>query len=168
MSAKTLTTEQKSRLVKFHGKFHDLVPNGFKFHKMFARNYRVYSRCDDIQGSDERVWVFQHHGGYIELNDFFANSKQVIDAIITGSVPMGRFNSYGLLLKTNELITYDFNKHDVVFAVMDKEDELGRKMNDEEYRLFCDNHHETIRRLSVSDALINIVKEMHEKGWIKI
>jgi len=65
--------------VKFTGKFKDLKKMGFKFHKLFARNYKVYEKND--------IWIWVAHGGYIELNDFYDDSIFIIDMIINDTYP---------------------------------------------------------------------------------
>lgn len=67
-------------MIKFIGDFRKLIPMGFEFHKLFARNYKVYSKND--------VWVWVAHGGYVEIRDFFEESKHIAKAIFDGSYPV--------------------------------------------------------------------------------
>ena len=67
------------RLVRFGGKFKDLIPNyGFKFNKLYARNYRVYSKQFENEHSDQQIWIWQHHSGYVEFIDLHNYSAMAI------------------------------------------------------------------------------------------
>lgn len=67
-------------MVKFTGNFKKLIPMGFKFHKLFARNYKVYNKND--------VWIWVAHGGYIELKDLYDLSGYAIKMILDGTYPV--------------------------------------------------------------------------------
>ena len=66
--------------IKFVGDFKKLIPMGFEFHKLFARNYKVYSKND--------VWVWVAHGGYVEIRDLFDKSKYIAKAIFNSTYPV--------------------------------------------------------------------------------
>jgi hypothetical protein len=65
--------------VKFTGNFKELIPMGFKFYKLFARNYKVYEK--------NQIWVWVGHGGYVEVRDLYHLSGYVIKAILEGTYP---------------------------------------------------------------------------------
>lgn len=65
-------------MVKFTGKFTNLKKLGYEFHKLYARNYKVYSK--KIPKSFD-IWVWVGQGGYIEINDFYSNTKNIVDVI---------------------------------------------------------------------------------------
>lgn len=74
------------KYVKFTGKFRDLIPEGWNFCKLFARNYRQYSKtCDGEQYSQGcRIW--QHLGGYLEIADLGALSVKIVEKVKDGTI----------------------------------------------------------------------------------
>jgi hypothetical protein len=66
--------------IKFVGDFKKLIPMGFTFHKLYANNYKVYSK--------NRVWIWVHHGGYVELDDHYENSGYIAKMILDGTYPV--------------------------------------------------------------------------------
>jgi len=66
--------------IKFTGNFKDLIPMGFKFHKLFARNYKVYEK--------NKVWIWVHRGGYVEISDHYDNSGYIAKMILDGTYPV--------------------------------------------------------------------------------
>lgn len=70
---------------RFYGRFRDLIPAGFAFHRLFAANYRCYSK--DIAG--HTIWVWQHHGGYVEIDDWYGHTQAVVTAVLEGGFAWG-------------------------------------------------------------------------------
>lgn len=66
--------------MKFTGKIEDLKKMNFKFQKLYARNYKVYSKND--------VWIWVAGGFSIEISDFFSNSDVIIDAVLNDTYPL--------------------------------------------------------------------------------
>jgi len=66
--------------IKFVGDFKKLIPMGFTFHKLYANNYKVYSK--------NRVWIWVHRGGYVELDDHYENSGYIAKMILDGTYPV--------------------------------------------------------------------------------
>ena len=66
--------------IKFIGKFKELKPMGFTFHKLFANNYKVYEK--------NKVWIWVHRGGYVELDDHYENSGYIAKMILDGTYPV--------------------------------------------------------------------------------
>ena len=64
---------------KFTGRFRDLKPLGYKFHKLFANNYKVYEKND--------IWIWVARGGYVEVGDFYKLSPYVIKVILDDTYP---------------------------------------------------------------------------------
>jgi len=74
------------KYVKFTGKFRDLVPDGWEFCKLFARNYRQYNKSatGEEYGQGCRIW--QHLGGYLEIADLGALSAKIVEKIKDGTI----------------------------------------------------------------------------------
>jgi hypothetical protein len=66
--------------IKFIGKFKELKPMGFTFHKLFANNYKVYEK--------NKVWIWVHRGGYVEIDHHFDNSGYIAKMILDGTYPV--------------------------------------------------------------------------------
>ena len=67
-------------LIKFTGDFKQLIPMGFKFHKLYARNYKVYEK--------NKIWIWVAHGGYVEIDDFYNLSGYIMQAIFNKTFPV--------------------------------------------------------------------------------
>lgn len=65
--------------IKFTGKFKELKGMGFKFHKLFANNYKVYEK--------NGIWIWVAHGGYIEIEDFYGKSAYIAKMILDDTYP---------------------------------------------------------------------------------
>lgn len=120
---------QTRKYVKFTGEFKNLIPAGWKFYKLFARNYRCYGythkdRCDFS------FLVWQHLGGYIEYEDLFSNSWLIFDWVTSGNCNDGRVDFMGstwyecLLDKdTNTIQKWEPQKYDPIYLWTDDCDE---------------------------------------------
>jgi hypothetical protein len=74
--------------IKFTGNFKDLKGMGFKFHKLFANNYKVYEK--------DKIWIWVARGGYVEVADFYELSGYIVDAIWNDTFPVYEKNvDYG-------------------------------------------------------------------------
>ena len=69
---------------EFTGEFKDRIPMGFKFHKLYARNYRVYEK------NDLWIWVMKRE---VNLKDLHGNSGVIIKLILDGKYPVYKNNS---------------------------------------------------------------------------
>lgn len=66
--------------LKFTGKFPKLKEMGYKLLKLYANNYKVYNKKLE---KSFNIWVWVAHGGYIEINDLYSNTKNFVEAIKT-------------------------------------------------------------------------------------
>lgn len=154
-------------LLKFHGKFTDLIPAGWKFQKLFANNYRQYH----IEPAGEyfntiRVW--QHHGGYVEIDDYFSNSEAVIRHAVTYTKKEGSkfFDNMPVLnKKTGQIEMYNREKHCDMWVYFDseKKGESEEVCSQRVKQLF-----DTYRKCALEDKTIEYLKKMVELGWIKV
>lgn len=162
-------------ILKFHGNFRDLIPNGWEFQKLFANNYRQYHK-EVRPGVYMRVW--QHHGGYVEFDDTFHHTEEVIKAALDDSIPWEdhKLNypsgphewtdkPIAILYHTGEVVAWNNNIHDPLWAriVMQKDG-----ATEEEIQKEADRRCEHYRKLIITHDMVNFFNEMIEKGWIKI
>lgn len=68
----------KRLLAKYTGRYKDLMPAGYKFQKLYARNYRTYRFQCSINDS---IWIFQK-GNDIEILDFYAKSGFLVQSFV--------------------------------------------------------------------------------------
>lgn len=66
--------EKKFKILKWKAPISSLLPRGYKFHKLFARNYKVY--CKKIGTYEIWAWVTQRS---LEINDWHHTTKNIID-----------------------------------------------------------------------------------------
>jgi hypothetical protein len=143
---------------KFHGKFRDLTPNGYKFHRMFAKNYRCY--CKSFIG-DETISIWQHLGGYIEINDWFHRSIEVVKAIVAAD---GKLDIFTLDKKNGVVIPWQ-PEHEWMTQWMQQ----GLDKADPETRKAAMNAHYDLWRVGhVCEELQDEVLAMVNRGWIQL
>jgi hypothetical protein len=155
--------------LKFHGKFSDLIPAGFKFQKLFARNYRQY--CLSLPNTDWDIRVWQHHGGYVELNDFGSFSHDVAKYILEDENPWidgvytGLYKKFCLDRETGTVTNFDNAKHCPIYMACHKKDDGMSEKESFEYAL------EITKGFSsyvITPKIHDFVKNIVDRGWIQI
>lgn len=136
------------KIVRFKGKFTDLIPNGWTFQKLFARNYRQYSKTCDSQKC--RIW--QHHGGYLEIDDLCSEMSAVfVQKIIDGKIDEWRSECPSVFHPGKTLIQYWFfiDQTEKKFVARGTEEyqilncekfKLDSDTNKEAFHAFCDKY----------------------------
>ena len=162
------------KLLKFHGKFTDLIPYGFKFQKLFASNYRQY--CLDVVEHCDTIRVWQAHGGYIEMNDWYSATKGVVEAVVKGNFKWHEYkkrpgipfhcDSLGFTInrETSEVIPFVREKHDALYARIQGEND-GK--SDTAIENEIDEIYKNYRVERISMKMVNKIHEFHAKGWIQ-
>ena len=154
------------KYIKFKGNFRDLIPLGFKFWKAFARNYRVYTWRLREHGPSFSIW--QHLGGYLEIQDYFGSSYVFIEAMQDGtldSIVSGRDNNqYWMVLnqQTEKLVDRRDAEH-----VKDRRNlyyQVDKEFNDELLDEYCSKW----REVNFNDKLRKKLQELLDKGLIEV
>ena len=140
---------------KFLGRFRELIPAGYTFQKMYARNYRCYWK--KIQYGDH-IWIWQHLGGYVELNDYYGFSGLIIDAILREGD-----GEWALDYEDRILVPYNRELHDptimqIIGALPDIETDEGL--------VAYKKHTARWRRVGFEDRTIAEIQKMSERGWL--
>lgn len=157
---------ESRKYVKFTGKFRDLIPQGYKFYKLFAQNYRCYNKECGREHEGDKLWIWQHLGGYLEIRDLFSNSFRFVEGIISGEYvnweyryKWGEKEEKGywlhLNIKTGEIITYENHR------------ELKHKMLYSEQRDIKE-YSETFREVNLSENMIQEILRLNNAGMIEV
>lgn len=157
---------------KFHGKFSDLIPAGFKFHKAFARNYRVYTLEKD---HTQYVNIWQHHGGYVEVLDMTTiATKNLYSLIKQNGIEQFKYEFHSIVgggfcyrwivnNKNQDVELYDRECHNDMHAHFSMED----MEYDENYiRLVVSHILDSYRTVLCSPEQMDAILIMIDKGFV--
>ncbi|RTK98593.1 MAG: hypothetical protein EKK57_11385 [Proteobacteria bacterium] len=164
-----------NKYVKFTGKFTDLIPNGWKFQKLFARNYRQYHKTCDGQKYSQDCRIWQHLGGYLEICDLFSNSWQIVELIANNEIDNYKvshkviprfceaFDSYSFMI---DKINNKFEKRDFIRHVKPKYDITN--LPEEEQKAAYDNYSNQWKEFNLDPKMIVLIKDLLDRGWIRV
>lgn len=159
------------KYVKFVGKFRDLIPIGFRFWKAFARNYRVYEKRVDGKRYGPVVNIWQHLGGYLEIDDYFHLSVLIVESIQSGQYkeflatdPLckGTYHAF-INLKDFTIERRDRLKHNEPYFA-DGWDTLSEIEKAAKWK----DYNNTWRRAFFCQGVVDIIKDLFDRGWIQI
>ena len=147
--------------VKFTGKFKDLIPNGWTFQKLFARNYRQYSKTSNGEKYGPSFSIWQHLGGYIEFEDYFSNTSVIFDWVLSGDYKknqdsLGEHKWYTTVLNKDERKLENFNFTERLW------ENYQNNISTEDLKDFYKKYKEVV----INDNEVNFILDLKEKGWI--
>lgn len=166
-----------TRLLKYKGKFGELRNRGFKFCKMFARNYMMWFDDGPNIHDDNEIRVWKHLGGYVEINGLnmvltkpivrIICNPDLLETFARTSKHMPDWKVYDFLINnvTLEVVKYDCHQHDAVFVFRDR-------LDDESFAAELEEWHENFQRnhshftLSSTSWIISRIREMYAAGEI--
>lgn len=140
----------RSLRLKFIGKFTDLKGMGYKFHKLYARNYKVYIKSNIL------IWVA---GRDVDFN--MNHSAKVAKMVFDGTYPVYKEDvSYGD--KDGPGLFISFKKGEPLACIINNE--TGEVTPHAE---FTKKHgyyynHDVYRELFISIELIESIKELED------
>lgn len=146
--------------IKFTGDLKQLVPMGFTFHKLFARNYKVYEKS--------KVWVWVAHGGYVEVDDWYDLSGYIVKAIWNGTFPVYEEDvTYG----EGEHFTLFFKKGDRKACMINTK--TGEIIERREFtKRYCDENQEydydLFRECSIYNETLHFIEELKDLNIMEI
>ena len=145
-------------IIEFTGKIKDLIPMGYKFSKLWARNYKAYTKHGVI------VWVAGKEVGIKDLS--LTNSAKVAHLIVNDEYPSYEKNTRGIV---------HFNKGDPKLVILDEETgkikEWIQFLKDRNCTSMEDIHnydHNKYTEFILGTNTFNTVKELHENNMITI
>ena len=166
-----------TRLLKYHGKFGELRKRGFKFCKVFARNYMMWFDAGPEIHDDNEIRVWKHLGGYVEINGLNMSLTKPIAKIICSPDLLESFartsqmfpgwKVYDFLIhnETLEVVKYNCHLHDSVFVFRDRLDDESAEAEIKEWH---ENFQLKHRRFTLAGDswIIHRIREMYEEGLI--
>jgi hypothetical protein len=146
------------KYIKFIGKFKDLIPDGWTFQKLFARNYRQYHKTCDGEKYSQKCRIWQHYGGYLEIDDFDTDiGVALIENINVRQ--FGKLNTSGFIWD-NETKLLHPRGSGFFSDIKRKENEI----NPSELRQHLDRY----RNIVVRHELLDMVQDLLNRKWIEI
>jgi hypothetical protein len=168
------------KYVKFTGKFKDLIPDGWTFQKLFARNYRQYHKTCDGEEYSQGCRIWQHLGGYLEVEDFFSNSHIIVEQVASGKISEW-------ISETSCLLGDPTKKEKVCWLVFDREerrfieyhsDELRKltdrrynfdnSLSEDEHKVWLNSYYKRYREANFMLELFDMIQDLLDKGWIEV
>lgn len=180
------------KIVRFTGRFANLIPNGWIFQKLFARNYRQYHKICSGEKYGQKCRIWQHHKGYLEIDDLFNNSWIIVSKIIDGTIKDFESQTWDLLYKkqtptflfkidAEKSAIYPYHSEEYAFInlqewhLMKALPEFDLKEHNDlknKYQsLACDDinkHLQRFRSFILEQNTITMLQEMVDKNWLKI
>lgn len=164
-----------NKYVKFTGKFPDLIPDGWKFQKLFGRNYRQYSKTCDGEQYSQCCRIWQQLGGYLEIEDLFDNSWQIVELIAKNEIHNYKthhkaiprfcdaFDAYSFMIDkiNNKFEKRDFNNH-----IKPKYD-IDNLPENEQTEAYA-NYYKQWREFNLDPKMIPMIQNLLDKGWIRV
>ncbi len=165
------------KIVRFKGKFTDLIPNGWTFQKLFARNYRQYHKTCDGEKYSQGCRIWEHHGGYLEISDLSSEQSAVfVQQIIDGKISEWASEIANLFRPGVKDTVYWFK--------IDQESETFHPYGSDEYKrirylersLVYDeinndaihDYNERYRSWNARPELIEMLTDLVNRGWIVV
>jgi len=168
------------KIVRFKGKFTDLIPAGWTFQKLFARNYRQYHKTCDGEKYSQGCRIWQHHGGYLEISDLSIE----MSAVFAQKIIDGKIDEWA----SQVVNLYDQTKKDTVFwFIIDQQKKQFLPYHSKEYRSVKQEefllveaevneknreklyvHLDHYRSWNARPELIEMVKDLVSRGWIGV
>lgn len=164
------------KIVRFKGKFKDLIPDGWTFQKLFARNYRQYHKTCDGKPYSHGCRIWQHLGGYLEIGGLDSDfSADLVQKIIDGTIHEWSSEVRKLGKPDQKEIVYWFltDEEERRFIPRSSPEynrikrlkfDLDPETNKEEFHKVFDRYREWNARPELIDMLKNLVK----RGWITV
>ncbi len=167
------------KIVRFTGKFVDLIPDGWTFQKLFARNYRQYHKTCDGEKYSQGCRIWQHHGGYLEIDDLSSDQsaafvQQILDGKIDewGSTVKSIFHQgkeqtvYWFVIdqKENRFISRTDDRSDEYRSLKYRRLELDPDIDQVGFHEFLDRY----REWNANPDLIEMLKGLVSKKWIAV
>lgn len=153
----------KRLMAKFTGKYKDLMPAGYTFHKMYARNYRTYQKSF---GCNDSIWVFVK-GNDIEINDFYAKTGWLVSLFIKNREVIPNILFHGSLWAVMNTETGECFRQDIpdkACEAFKEKREMYNSGDPEKVRAYF----EKWKEVHIKMEMIEEILRLHDAGFIKL
>ena len=134
--------------IVFIGDFKKLIPLGYKFQRLYARNYICYHQED--------VWIWRK-GKQVEISDMYSRSYLLLEYLIEQNfIIPNEFNMVVVNTESNEIEEYQKEKHSDIY--------FYDKLTEEEMNQFYKRYQKKFIRQETIDCL----KELYGSGLIQV
>lgn len=164
------------KIVRFKGKFKDLIPDGWAFQKLFARNYRQYHKTCDGKKYSQGCRIWQHRGGYLEIGGLDSDLSAVfVQKIIDGTIHEWSSEVRKLGEPDQKETVYWFFTDEIERQFISRSSpeynrierlkwDLDPETNEEEFHKVCDRY----REWNARPELIEMLQDLAKKEWITV
>ena len=156
-----METNQPPFFVKFTGEFKALKSLGWRFWKAYARNYKVYQFNTDGGNYGQVIYIWQHHGGYVEIDDLGMYSSLFIQDLLQDK-PESRHGCYAWYLDRDEtkLIHKDYTCQNNPDSELKRAKDFVGEDWDEYYRRY--------REIRLTVATVDKILELLDQNMITL
>jgi hypothetical protein len=139
-------------MIKFIGKYTQLLKMGFSFKRLYAHNYICYTTYDNK--NPDPIWIWRK-GNCVELNDFYNNSYLILEYLISIDWKIEDGENYTLL------------------GYINREEKTFEKYNYEVHQYPCTKEYskkwyKKYKEVLLSRVVIFKLKELYDVGFIQI
>lgn len=165
--------------VKFTGAFRDLKGRGYRFWKAYASNYRVYTKRFENHEYGQWTNIWQHHGGYLEIDGFMEWTYLLVDTIARNEHKTWIRKDSIFRDKKLTSLTFYVNMKDNTMLVADKNFPYRSLPNyhlmhrpdnisDANLDAMYDEYGDTWREITLKDYIIKEIEDLLKDNLIKI
>lgn len=162
------------KYIRFIGKYPDLKKMGYKFTRMFARNYMCWHKTTDPEGYCKGIWIWKM-GNEVEFADLHHLSYLVLEALQNGQdgkyLAINRYYHRWLIhTKEKTIVPFDHNiHHEWQMAIADGvEFENGVPVDKEAWKKWLNGYFDTYRKFDVIPEFVDLIKELVDRHMIEI
>lgn len=165
--------------VKYTGAFRDLKARGYRFWKAYASNYRVYTKRFNSQEFGQWVNIWQHHGGYLEVDNFMEFTWLIVGAVARGEHKHWVYND-SIFRDGGKLdsLTFYVNMKDFTMLVDDANFPYAKRpdyfkhhsqdLPDAELEALYSEYNDTWREITLKSYIIQEIEDLLADGLIAV
>lgn len=135
-------------MLRFVGDFKKLIPLGYRFQRLFARNYIAYNKND--------VWIWKK-GKSVDFCSLEDDSSALLEYLISTDFEIN--NPFNLVIfnqKTKKMEEYNKEQHELIFKTLTPTKEEARE------------HANTYKEIFLSKETMAAIKELYEGDFIAV
>jgi hypothetical protein len=161
-----------NKYVKFTGNFSDLIPDGWHFQKLFARNYRQYHKTCDGEKYSQGCRIWQHLGGYLEID---LGLPVEVSYLVVEQIRNGRISEWASICRgfagDEEIVfwlKYDVKENTFYPYHSDKYKNIRRMELELSDKHTSKEHFSRYHTCNLGAKLVDMIRDLLNKGWIEV